>query len=1087
MTSHLTNLELPSSLKKQLGDFRSHLWIVKSLEGLSIAVFAILVAFLTLFTLDRLVETPAWTRLLLFCIALLGGAVIPVYVIRWIWSRRRFDQLARLLRRRHPSIGDQMLGIIELVRSESEQARSQALCQAAIKQVAEDATHRDFRDAVPKPRHRLFATIAAVPLGLALLLAVLFPLAVQNAAARFLAPWSTIPRYTFTSLEALPDRLVVPHGEEFTLSVVLSPDSRWQPQRATARLANQPAVESTLGSSKFTFTFPAQIEPGSLRLTVGDARHRMHIEPIHRPELSSIVANVTLPAYLERREPLQKDVRSGSVTVLSGSSVQFQLTTNRLLSSAMLDNVVIPTTGMSANTTATTIEVAGKRVFAWKDEFGLTGQQPFNLAIESMADEAPSISCDDLPRQRVILDSETLSFHARAQDDYGVKIVGMEWKGTDSTAVITIAKGEQTLAAGGSEKEVLDIAGAFCAKTLNIAPQPISLRLFVEDYRPGRARVYSSPYVFYVLSPEQHAIWIAEQLSKWHRQSLEVRDREMQLHHTNQQMRMLTPEELDKPETRRQIEAQATAERANGRHLTGLVTSGEDLVRQAMRNPDIGVGHLDKWADMLRILRDISAHRMPTVADLLKESAQAPTQLAQSDSKNAPTAGKIQNAQGSPNQSKEPTPAQPAKPPVPTVVDAESSQASPDKKEQPADDGKKNPSSPRLTLPVTTVPGSPPPPSNAPAPQKLEEAVVAQQNLLAEFEKVTDELNKVLGNLEGSTLTKRLKAASRQQYLIAGKINDHISKTFGKPKFSAPAEDIKVLESLTTMEHASAENVSHIMDDLQAFLERRRLQRFKTVLEELQQQETVASLRQLGDDIPSQTGMSIAQCEFWSDTFDRWADNLVDPACSGKCPGSKSKGSLPPSVVLEAMKILEAEVNLREETRVAQQARPASAQDAHETRAFSLKRTQSELKERVGKLAERISELPDGEMEFAKELKLLAAVENVMTDAVDILGSFETGAPAIAAETEAIELLLQSKKINPRGGGGGGSSPGGGGTGTTNDSALALIGSGINDKEVREDHGIAQSTGDSGSTLPEEFRAGLDQYFNRLEREEKPK
>ena len=46
---------------------------------------------------------------------------------------------------------------------------------------------------------------------------------------------------------------------------------------------------------------------------------------------------------------------------------------------------------------------------------------------------------------------------------------------------------------------------------------------------------------------------------------------------------------------------------------------------------------------------------------------------------------------------------------------------------------------------------------------------------------------------------------------------------------------------------------------------------------------------------------------------------------------------------------------------------------------------------------------------------------------------------------------------------------------------MALVGSGVNEKEVREDRGITQTTGESASTLPEEFRAGLDEYFNRLE------
>ena len=135
------------------------------------------------------------------------------------------------------------------------------------------------------------------------------------------------------------------------------------------------------------------------------------------------------------------------------------------------------------------------------------------------------------------------------------------------------------------------------------------------------------------------------------------------------------------------------------------------------------------------------------------------------------------------------------------------------------------------------------------------------------------------------------------------------------------------------------------------------------------------------------------------------------------------------------------------------------------------------------KVTGRIRELKDGERECAKEIALLGQVTLVMEDATGILDRPETGSPAIAAETEAIELLLQSKRINPRGGGGGGANPGGGGGGTTLDSALALLGAEARMiQEVREDHGVSQATGDAGPSLPEEFRAGLDEYFNRLER-----
>lgn len=186
--------------------------------------------------------------------------------------------------------------------------------------------------------------------------------------------------------------------------------------------------------------------------------------------------------------------------------------------------------------------------------------------------------------------------------------------------------------------------------------------------------------------------------------------------------------------------------------------------------------------------------------------------------------------------------------------------------------------------------------------------------------------------------------------------------------------------------------------------------------------------------------------------------------------------------MLEVLQILESEINLREDTRVAEQSRAAMEADSYKVEAGRLSTTQNQLSIRTQKVTERILELPDAEAEFGKEIQLLRAVEGVMDDAGEILNSPNTGAQAIAAETEAIELLLQSKRFNPKGGGGGGASPGGGGGGTTNDSALALLGKGTNDKELREDRGVSQSTGDSGTVLPEEFRGGLDEYFNQLEK-----
>jgi hypothetical protein len=190
---------------------------------------------------------------------------------------------------------------------------------------------------------------------------------------------------------------------------------------------------------------------------------------------------------------------------------------------------------------------------------------------------------------------------------------------------------------------------------------------------------------------------------------------------------------------------------------------------------------------------------------------------------------------------------------------------------------------------------------------------------------------------------------------------------------------------------------------------------------------------------------------------------------------------LPPSLVLEVMKILEKEMALREETRTLEQARAAIPAESHAVKADALADTQGRLADRVRVVIERIQSLPDGESQFPRELALLGRVAAVMSEARDLLAEHITGPPAIAAETEAIELLLQSGRVNPRKGGGGGSTPGGGSTGTTDDSALALLGRGDEQNASFESRTVGQSTGSSGGDLPAEFRAGLDAFFDALE------
>ena len=125
-------LEIPDSLREKLLAFRRRVWTLKMWEAFAAATIGVLLGFLLTYLLDRLFDTSALIRGLILCGSAVTCGLIPLAINRWIFKRRRLDQLARLLSETQPSAGDQLLGVIELSEDSSEQSRSPELVKAAI-------------------------------------------------------------------------------------------------------------------------------------------------------------------------------------------------------------------------------------------------------------------------------------------------------------------------------------------------------------------------------------------------------------------------------------------------------------------------------------------------------------------------------------------------------------------------------------------------------------------------------------------------------------------------------------------------------------------------------------------------------------------------------------------------------------------------------------------------------------------------------------------------------------------------------------------------------------------------------------------
>ena len=1119
---------LPPRMKAALEQYQKRVWTIKLAEGVLAAIFGILVSYILVFCLDRVFDTPTLLRVFILIIGMVGMVfLLPMKYYNWVWKHRQLEGVARLLQQKFPRFGDHVLGIVELARNRADQLSSPTLVEAAMRQVDAEVARHNLADAVPNPRHRRWAWAAALPLVLVVGVSVAIPATSWNAFARWLTPWRDVPRYTFAQLEGESELRVVPYAEPFDVKARLKEDSPWKPDSGEARYADQVPVVATRDETTYRFQLPPQTRNGHLKLRVGDARRTIPIEPKLRPALTQLIAKVELPAYLQRSEPLVADVRGGTLSLLKGSTAVLEATATRELAEATLNDR--PQRVDGARVTTEPISVVGEVAntdtlleLAWRDRFGLAAREPQVIHLEARTDEAPRVSFNKLKNNRVVLSSEVLTFEVQAGDDFGVKRVGLEWEGIDNPLHNPEpTRGEKTVASGTPTTDMMTVAATFSAVRENVRPQSLRLRAFAEDYLPGRERVRSPDLVIHVLTPSEHFKWLVGQMELWMGAAQEVHDKELQLHETNRELRDLPPEALDDPAQRRKLQEQAAAERANAARLESLIQLGTELVQEATKNEEFDPNQLESWAEILKKLEEIAGQRMPSVADLLARAAEAPglsssqqSAVSSQQESSSPTGGGLlSRTGGEPDNLEEVEKYGPESktPPegldeIPEDPNTQGANVVVDRSKQPGGKPGYIPANPTprvldvesgfneeeeagqapqvvggLGIPGTTLRGSgrndaeeePPAPQTA---ALVLEAVEEQQELLDAFATLAEEMNKLLTGFENSTFVKRLKAASRRQIDIAVDLNN--LDGFGQDAGDAE-EDAYDRERLAGKEVSESKVASTLLQDMAAYADRRPSEGFSRVLSEMQDAIVSDQMQDMAESIQDNfIGDATIEAEFWADTLDRWAEQLVDPLPEGEPPaevGLVELPNLPPEIVVEVMRIINREIQLREETRELEQAKEALTADEYSERSIALYDTQITLTEDTREVEAQISLLPNAQEGFIqRQLAKVARAAEVMEEVEDILAEPDTGPRAIAAITEAIEILLETGRIP--------NAPMIINAPPATASALMLLGVGDDSGRASiENRSPRQATGKAGRVLPEEFRQGLDAYFDALE------
>ena len=885
--------EIPVALQRSLQNFRRRARQLKILEASLLAAFGLLVSYLLVFGLDRLLDTPGWARGLLLVAGVVGLLlVLPAQLYRWVWGTRTLEQVARVVGRKDANAGDRLLSAVELTRNDAEFERSPVLCEAAIHQVDEEFRDHAPDAALPDSRHRTWGKAVLVPLAACAVLVALVPAAAGNAVMRWMAPFGDTARFTFARVATLPNSLVVAKGEPVEFVVALDANSDWRPSRAAVRMG-QDELAADLADGSYKFRLPPQTTSSEICVGVGDFRQAMEIRPVDRPAIATLDAAIHLPEYMGIAEPRPMDGRAGALSVVEGSRVDVTATTTRDLKSVRADGQPVAVSGREFRLPEIQADKSRDVVLDWTDVHGLSGQEPMTLAVRAHEDRAPTVYLEGLKNETVLLVTDTLTFKVHGGDDFGVRRMGLSWEGIpDSLVNPKPVKGEKLLlVAEDGKQEKLSADAAFCPEMLGVPAQPLRLCAWVEDALPGRERVCSTAMTVFVMTPEEHMIWLTKQLAVWDDEAREVHERELALHDENLALRALPGAELARPANLRRLEMQARAERANGQRLSSLITSGQSLLAQAARNPEFNETMLDRWASMMSALKDMAESRMPSIADLLTAAA--------SGSKSAPSAGvnRLGPQAGTAPQTENIN----KLPGNPSVVDTESTMLTGDenkeKKAAGAGGGKVNLAPPPLRLAGTMLAGKSggggacagdPNMTDDTTPEALAKAIEEQKKLLEEFARLQGQISEVLAALTGSTFVKRLKAESRDQAAVTGLLRDDAFGGFGGS--AGPAKSggggggggEPATAGVTEREKRASVQVSVIQDDLAAFVDRLQGQetqkKFKTVLDEMRTASPSVAIADVGNDFVAKlAGEALVGTEFWSDKLDYWAELLVGP------------------------------------------------------------------------------------------------------------------------------------------------------------------------------------------------------------------
>ncbi len=623
--------ELPAGLSRQLRAFERKLRLMEGVVAVSGAGAGLLVSWLVVYFSDRLWDTPWPFRIALALAGTVTGAFFAWYWLRyWIIRRRDLRQLAKLIQHEYRQLGDRLQGIVELTQEEQPDDISPALVHAAIRQVARQTEDVDFRQAVKTERSWNYGFVFFLSLLVFVALCWFNPAAGMNALRRWLDPTNSVARYTFVKLDDLPAEWVVPHGEPQNFRIGIDEDSFKKPGTARILIPGQAPLEAPVRREVAEFLIPGQTREAMMQIKVWDVTREVKIKPVHRPTVKKLYAFVTYPDYL-LKSPIKQEVNAGHLTVLDGSSVKLRGELGRKLNAAeiraegALQATPASLTEEGFMTPAIKPDGSRQYVMTWTDKYDLTPRRDYRVEMHIEQDRMPFVTFPNQPRYEALLIDEAKEIEIQAEDDHGLRTLGIEWYVTDAKGKrLTPMNYSQEVVKGNANAANLRGSFIFAPSVMKIPPQTIVVMTGVTtDYYPDRGDVHSTVHKIYILSRAEHAKEIKRRFEALQARLEDITRSEENIQDKTMELQNLEPDKLKSDQVTEQIKQLQRDEHANRRELERLAKEGMKLLEEAMRNKDFSEELLKEWARMLQGMKNISGNEMNQSSQSLGKARQS--------------------------------------------------------------------------------------------------------------------------------------------------------------------------------------------------------------------------------------------------------------------------------------------------------------------------------------------------------------------------------------------------------------------------------------------------------------------------------